>query len=362
MRVLALVWLVLVVVACAPAGSGGQPGNPTERPATSVASPVARPPDSAPVAPATGPGRGWQDEFSAGPKLKVVTTVAPLSSIVRNIGGNRISLRGIIPDGTDSHTFEPAPSDAKYLSQADLVIVNGLHLEDPTVKLARANLKPGAALKELGDNTIPPEQYVFDFSFPKEKGDPNPHLWMDVKYARQYADLTRGWLGEADPPNRAYFDENFRRYDALLGRLDAGLRAAVETIPPANRKLLTYHDSWAYFARDYGFTVIGAAQPADFSEPSPREVAGLIDQIKREKVPAIFGSEVFPSKVLEQISRESGAKYEDKLRDDAPPGSLADRNHTYVGMLLEDMRILIPTLGGRVDSLAGLDPGDTAAP
>src|SRR5581483_11243908 len=122
---------------------------------------------------------GWDDQLASNGKLNVVTSVAPLSSIVRNIGGNRINLRGLIPDGTDSHTFEPAPGDARVLAQADLVILNGLHLETPTEKLARANLKPGAAIQLLGDQAIAPQEWLFDFSFPKEQGDPNPHVWMD---------------------------------------------------------------------------------------------------------------------------------------------------------------------------------------
>src|SRR5918911_3830574 len=96
---------------------------------------------------------------------------------------------------------------------------------------------------------------------------------------------------------------------------------------------------------------MGAIQPADFKEPSPKEVAAIIDQLKQEQVPAIFGSEVFPSKVLQQIARETGATFVDKLRDDAPPGKAADAGHTYVGMMLEDMRNMLPALGGNVDAL-----------
>ena len=101
-------------------------------------------------------------------KINVVTTVAPLTDIVRNIGGDRVDLFGIVPDGTNSHTFEPKPSDAKRLARADLVIVNGLHLEEPTLRLAEANLKPGAEIKKLGDNTITEREWIFDFSFPRE--------------------------------------------------------------------------------------------------------------------------------------------------------------------------------------------------
>jgi ABC-type Zn uptake system ZnuABC Zn-binding protein ZnuA len=310
----------------------------------------------------TGATLGWSDVLDQNNgKLNVVTTVAPISSIVRNVGGNRINLHGIIPDGSDSHTFEPAPSDAVFLSQADLIIANGLDLEDPTLELAEANLKDGAEIFTLGDKTITPDQYAFDFSFPKEGGHPNPHLWMNVPFAIKYAELVADKLAAHDPANSDYYQENLARYLAVLKRLDAGIMAAVQTIPADQRKLLTYHDSFAYFAQHYGMTVIGAAQPSDFSEPSPQEVAALIDQIKAEGVSAVFGSEVYPSKVLEQIASESGAKYIDKLRDDEPPGAPGAPEHTYVGLMLNDMNLMIPALGGNVDALADLTPNDTYA-
>ena len=126
--------------------------------------------------------------------------------------------------------------------------------------------------------------------------------------------------------------------------------------------MLTYHDSYAYFARRYGMTVIGAAQPSDFSEPSASEVAGLIDQIREEQIPAVFGSEVFPSDVLEQIASETGATYVDELRDDDPPGEPGSPEHTYVGMMLKNMSLMIPALGGTIEAFEGIEPYDTWLP
>lgn len=317
--------------------------------------------ESTPVAPTSS--LGWADSFDANiGKLNVVTTVAPISSIVRNVGGTRINLRGIVPDGTNSHTFEPTPSDAANLTVADLVIVNGLQLEEPTMQLAEANLKDGAEIYSLGELTISPEEYAYDFSFPKEDGKPNPHLWINVPFAMRYAELVEAKLAERDPANAEYYKTNLTAYLALLTELDAGIMAAAQTIPELNRKLLTYHDSYAYFARHYGMTVIGAVQPSDFSEPSPKEVADLIDQIKEEGIPAVFGSEVFPSTVLEQIAEEAGAVYVDQLRDDDPPGEPGAPEHTYVGMMLKNMSLMVPALGGTDEALADVEPWDTYAP
>src|SRR4029079_17483889 len=126
--------------------------------------------------------------------LHVVTTVAPITSIGENVAGDKLHVTGIIPEGIDSHTFEPIPSDAKLLARADLIIINGLDLEIPTVKLAQANLKQGASILSLGEKTLQPSEYIYDFSFPRENGHPNPHLWLNPEYAMRYAEITRDEL------------------------------------------------------------------------------------------------------------------------------------------------------------------------
>jgi ABC-type Zn uptake system ZnuABC Zn-binding protein ZnuA len=324
----------MIVLACSNAGAPASTGI-SAAPAASAASS------------AGGTSLGWYDELTDGTdKLDVATTVAPISSLARNIGGEHIRLHGIVPDATNSHTFEPSPSDAKHLAAADLIIVNGLHLEQPTLDLAEASKRADTPIKLLGDNTITKDDWLFDFSFPESEGDPNPHLWMNVQYALHYAELMRDWFSEADPANAVAYSANFDALKARLDQLDGMITEGVASVPEANRKLLTYHDSWAYWARQYGFQVIGAVQASDFSDPSPQDVARLIDQIKAERVPAVFGSEVFPSPVLEQIARESGATFVDALRDDEPPGPEKSAEHTYMGMLKKDMQIMIGALGG----------------
>ena len=305
---------------------------------------------------------GWSDELGSNDLLDVATTVAPISSIVRNVAGDRVNVRGVVPDGVNSHTFEPAPSDAVILSEADILIMNGLYLEEPTLELAEATMADGTEILKLADLTITEEEWAFDFSFPEDGGHPNPHLWINVPYALNYAVLAQAKLAELVPDQADYFAENLTRYTDVLNRLDAAIMDGVQTIPEQNRKLLTYHDSYAYFARRYGMTVIGAAQPSDFSEPSASEVAGLIDQIREEQIPAVFGSEVFPSDVLEQIASETGATYVDELRDDDPPGEPGSPEHTYVGMMLKNMSLMIPALGGTIEAFEGIEPYDTWLP
>ena len=289
--------------------------------------------------------------------LKVVSTVSPITSIVENIGGTRIDLEGIVPEGVNSHTFEPAPSVARVLAEADLIVLNGLFLEEPTLELAKASKRDDAVIMSLGDQTIAREEWRFDFSFPESDGHPNPHLWPDPLLGLRYAELVRDQLASLDPQNQAYYSGNYDAFKVRIEELDLGIAAAVESVPPTNRRLLTYHDSWSYFAGRYGMEVVGAVQPSDFSEPSAREVAGLIDQLRALKVPAVFGSEVFPSDVMEQIAKEGGAAFIDDLADDDLPGKPGGPRHSYLGLMLQNMEVMISALGGNVDALAGFDPG-----
>jgi ABC-type Zn uptake system ZnuABC Zn-binding protein ZnuA len=284
-------------------------------------------------------------------RLQVVASVAPIVDIVKNVAGDAADVNGLIPEGVDSHTFEPTPDTAKLISDADVIFLNGLDLEDPTLSLAQSDKKDSAQIYLLGDHTLQPSQYLYDFSFPKDQGHPNPHLWMDVVYAMKYTELVRDELSSVDPANAATYKKNADAYLATLRTLNTAVQDAIDTIPPENRLLLTYHDSFAYFANRYGMKVIGAIQPADFAEPSAQEVAELIDQIRTEHVPAIFGSEVFPSPVLAQIAAETGAKYEDSLRDDDLPGDPGQPEHSYVGLMIYDVQTMVQDLGGDPSAL-----------
>jgi ABC-type Zn uptake system ZnuABC Zn-binding protein ZnuA len=308
------------------------------------------------VASACSSGAGAGAGDAAGSDLvRAVTTVSPVTNIVQNVGGARLTVTGIVPEGTNSHTFEPAPSDAAVMAEADIVFVNGLHLEEPTLELAEANVGDGVPIVQLGDMTIAPEEYIYDFSFPEEGGDPNPHLWTDPIYAGRYAEVVRDELTAIDPDGAATYQRHFDAFAERIDELDRLVRDVTSTVPPQNRKLLTYHDSFPYFAREYGWTIVGAIQPSDFADPTPQEVANLIDQIRMEHVPAIFGSEVFPSPVLEQIAAESGATYVDDLRDDDLPGENGDPDHSYLGLMVLDYMTFMGALGGDADAFESLD-------
>ncbi|BAN02406.1 metal ABC transporter substrate-binding protein [Ilumatobacter coccineus] len=293
-------------------------------------------------------------------RLTVVTTVAPITSIAANIIGDRADIVGLVPEGTNSHTFEPSPSAAEVLSEGDAIFINGLQLEEPTKRLALAARGDDVPLVELGDLTIEPDEYRYDFSFPESEGKPNPHLWTDPTLVKVYADIIRDTMTDVDPSGSDHYDENYEAFAALVDEFDEAVTAALDTVPVGNRKLVTYHDAYAYFADTYGWTVVGAIQPSDFGEPTPSEVVALIEQIEAESVPAIFGSEVFPSAVLEQVANETGASYIDDLRDDDLPGAPGEVDHSWLGLMKFNFVTMTEALGGDATDLATFEVRDVA--
>ena len=298
-------------------------------------------------------------ETIRGRPINIATTVAPITSIVANIvGGTGSIVTGVVPEGTNSHTFEPKPSDAATLESADIIFINGLVLEEPTKDLALANIKTSANICELGTEVLPESEYIYDFSFPKEGGKPNPHLWTNPPMAKQYAQVVRDVLVRRDPANAAVYESNFSAFALKIDALDDAIEIATATIPEDQRKLLTYHDAYAYFAKNYGFTVIGAIQPSSFDEPTPKEIGELILQVKSQKVKAIFGSEVFPSTVLEQIGAETAVRYVDVLRDDDLIGEPDDPEHSWLGLMRFNFVTIVEALGGDASALKSLDVRD----
>ncbi|MEI8286534.1 MAG: metal ABC transporter substrate-binding protein [Actinomycetes bacterium] len=286
---------------------------------------------------------------------RIVTTVAPITNLVGLIAGSvGPTVQGIVPEGTNSHTYEPPPSAAATLEQADIIFVNGMSLEDPVLNLAKSNAS-NAVICELGTASLAEGGWFYDFSFPKAGGKPNPHLWTNPPLVLSYLTVIRDVLAKADPKNIDKYDANYIAASQLVTKLDEAMKIATQTVPANERLLLTYHDAYAYFARHFGYEVIGAVQPQSFEEPSPSDIAALIDQVKSKKVKAIFGSEVFPSPVLEQIGKETGVRYVDVLRDDDLPGNPGTAEHSWAGLMKFDYITIVEALGGDASALKAVN-------
>jgi ABC-type Zn uptake system ZnuABC Zn-binding protein ZnuA len=290
--------------------------------------------------------------------IQVVSTVAPITSLIASIIGNvGPQITGVVPEGTNSHTFEPPPSAVATVEKADIVFINGLGLEEPTRQLADANAK-NAIICELGTATLPEGGWLYDFSFPKEGGKPNPHLWTNPIMVLSYVTLIRDVMVKADPSNADKYDDNYVAISNVITNIDEAMKTASATVLATDRKLLTYHDAYAYFSQRFEFEVIGAIQPQSFEEPSPKDIATLIDQVKAQKVKAIFGSEVFPSPVLEQIGKETGVRYIDVLRDDDLIGVHGDKDHSWAGLMKFNFITMVEALGGDAAALKALETED----
>ena len=313
-------------------------------------------------------------EVAVEPVLHVVATVAPVADLVAQVGGARVAVDTLVPAGADAHTYEPRPSDVITLAGADAYLGIGLDLNGGALRMAEEHLPSGSPLVLLGETALEDEDIVFDHthdhghshgeddhghSHGDGEGDdghshgdgddelgPNPHVWTSLANTRRLIGGITAALTELDPDGASAYAANADGFLDELDDLDAAVREAVDTIPAENRTLVTYHDAWTYFARDYDLDYATAVQPADFSDPSASEVRAVIDLVRELQVPAVFGSQEFPTPVLEAIAEETGARYVDDLSDDVLPGEPGAPEHTYLELMRRNARAIVDGLGG----------------
>jgi ABC-type Zn uptake system ZnuABC Zn-binding protein ZnuA len=280
----------------------------------------------------------------------VVVSDPPLADLVARVAGPGVEVVSVVPMGADGHTYEPVPSDAQALARADMYIENGMGLNNVVTSFAYMNYPEFTPHHSLA-GVIPPSEVIASDTAEEIKAHGhahnfNAHFWPDPNYAILYVERIAEVLTSFDPAGAPGYKERASTLVGQLQDLDRAFKTALATIPEANRKLVVYHDSWSYFGRRYGIPVVGAIQPTDFSEPSAVELRSTIEEVRAAGVPAFFGSEVFPSDVLEVIESESGARYVADLSDDRFPGEPGTPEHSYVGMMLANVRSMVTALGG----------------
>jgi ABC-type Zn uptake system ZnuABC Zn-binding protein ZnuA len=280
-----------------------------------------------------GPGENGSGEVT------VVATTPHVADLVRNVAGDRAEVETLVGTEADPHDFEPRPSDARALAEADVVFRSGGDVDDWLDSLLES------AGGDAAEVTLMDSVDVVETD-----GERDPHWWQDPRNAERAVTAIRDALAEADPDARATYDANARAYTERLRALDSGIAGCLERVPAAQRKLVTTHDSLAYYARRYDLEVIGALIPSVSSQAqaSAGEVDRLVDQIRRERVRAIFPENALNPRLESAVAREAGAEVADELWADTlgPEGSGAG---TYVdAMALNTERIVEGLSGGEV--------------
>lgn len=300
---------------------------------------------------------GDEDGAGAGGGPKVVATTTQAADFAREVGGGRVELTRLLAPGADPHDYEPRPSDARALAEADLVLRSGGEVDGWLGDLLDG-AGGGAREVTLIDSVRTVEGGGGDGHGDEDEdageGGPgdevDPHWWQDPRNARAAALRIRDALSEADPAGRRVYEANAARYAERLRRLDAQVAECIRRVPPARRKLVTTHDALGYFARRYGLDVVGALIPSLSSraQPSAGQTARLVEQVRREGVQAIFPESSLSPKLERAVARETGARVGRALWADSlgPPGS---GGATYLESIAWNARAIAEGLtGGRV--------------
>jgi zinc/manganese transport system substrate-binding protein len=269
-------------------------------------------------------------------KLNVVATFSILADLVKNVGGDRVEVKSLVGPNGDAHVYQPTPNDAKTLSDARLVFVNGLGFEGWMDRLVKASGTKAAMV--TATKGVKPRKM-------EEGGhtEADPHAWQSVPNAKVYVTNIYDALVAADPAGKATYAANTSAYLARLDALDVQVKASVAAIPADRRKIITTHDAFGYFGAAYAVAFIAPQGVSTESEVSARDVAKIITQIKKQKIPAVFLENVTDERLLKRIADESGARvggtlYSDALTDEKGPAS------TYLDMMRHNVKQLAEAL------------------
>jgi zinc/manganese transport system substrate-binding protein len=267
-------------------------------------------------------------------KINVAASLTILADFARNVGGDRVDVVSLVGPNGDAHSYVPSPADAKKLADAKLIILDGLGLEGSTARFMRAAAKD-AKVVTASDGITPLRLGT----------QSDPHAWQSVANAKTYVANIRDALIAADPAGKSVFEANAADYLRRLDALEAEVKAAIASIPPDRRKLVTTHNAFGYFGTAYEVDFIAPHGVSTEAEPSARDVARIIAQIRAQKIPAVFLENVTDPRLLERIAQESGARIGGTLYSDA----LTDANGpapTYIDMMRHNVKELVTALGG----------------
>lgn len=278
-------------------------------------------------------------------KFNVVATFSILGDFARNVGGDRVNVTTLVGPNGDTHVYTPSPADARTIANAQVVIVNGLGLEGWLPRLVGSTGRKGqvrtvVATKGIKPLAVPDDNHGHSHD---HEVDTDPHAWQSVVNAKVYVANIRDGLIAADPAGASAYKANADTYLAQLDALDREVRAAIATIPPERRKVISSHSAFGYFADAYGIAFVAPQGVSTDTEPSARDVASIITQIKKQKIPAIFLENISDPRLMRRIAAETGAKAGETLYSD----SLTEENGaapTYIAMVRHNIKALTSAL------------------
>lgn len=302
-----------------------------------------------------------QAQTAASATLPVVASFSILADLVRQVGGERVAVTALVGPGSDAHSFNPGAQDARALKDARVLVVNGLDFEGWLPRLQKASGFKGRLI--TASDGIQARQFEeadgehdahgdahshgdhdHDHGHSHDHGTRDPHAWQDVGHVLRYVDNISKGLVQADPSGASLYQAAAARYSAQLRQLDTDIRAAVARIPQARRRLVTTHDAFGYFSAAYGIDFIGARGLSNESEPSAAGIARLVEQIRHDRIPAIFLETIGDPRLMQRLSAETGVALGGRLYSDAlaPVGEPAG---TYIGMMRSNLAQLEKALG-----------------
>ena len=295
--------------------------------------------------------------------IRAVATFSILGDMVSRIGGEHVTVTTLVGPGGDAHVYRPTPTAARAVSQAHVLVVNGLDFEGWLDRLieasdfggvrvvAAAGIEP-IAIDDVGEvdqdhdldhGADEPAEDHDEEHHDHDHGALDPHAWQSLRHAVAYVDNITAALAKADPDNAGAFYRNRAAYVAEIEALEAEFRALFAELPPGSRTIVTSHDAFRYFGRDYGLAFIAPQGLSTASEASAKDVAQLIELIRDQGIRAVFTENVADPRLLKRIADETDATIGGKLY----PGALSDLDGpapTYLDMMRHNARTLMQAL------------------
>ncbi len=278
----------------------------------------------------------------------VVCTTTMVADLVREIGGDAVTVEALMKAQVDPHLYKASPSDVSKLNRAKVVFYSGMLLEGRMTDIFNRLADQGKAVHAVTDS-VPEKKRIESEEY---EGHPDPHVWGDASLWMTAADVVAERLAEAFPDHAESFQKRRMAYRKTLADLDRWAKERIDSIPPSRRKLVTSHDAFSYFGRAYGLDVIGVQGISTASDPSLADRTRMVDFIKKHQIPAIFVESSVSPVLIEQISRDANVKVGGELFSDAlgEPGTMESGDGesydvgTYVGMIKHNVNTVVSAL------------------